>query len=144
MMNSNYPCTAEEKVVIRGSREENAWAGCLDGNGDEWWKYLEVDVMKNRETGDEIPVVTKETIWSCRCIDVGTITYNPEPGTILIALRNGWKLKDTQEPVKIQGYDNLPCDTPLPGLFKTYKGSETIVAVGKFRYFAIHLDIKNG
>ncbi|MFO7852003.1 MAG: hypothetical protein ACQERS_13880 [Bacteroidota bacterium] len=75
---------------------------------------------------------------------MGTIIYDPQPGTIEVSLSNRWRLQDTKEAVKIQGYYKLPLTTPLPEVFNTYKGTETSVGVDNYRYTAIHLEVKHG
>lgn len=134
----------EEKFGFSVCRQETAWAGCLEGKGSEWWYYLEVDVMKDAVSDVMVPVPSTETIWAGQFTDVGTVTYDPDQNTITISLTDGWRLQDVDEPVKIQGYDVLPSNTPSAGWFTTYKGIKTMVEVAPYKYFAINLDVQLG
>ncbi|MBN1386845.1 MAG: hypothetical protein JW965_00250 [Bacteroidales bacterium] len=134
----------EEDAAIASCREETAWCGCLNGDGDERWYYLEVNELLDEITGRPAPVVSTETIWAGEFTDIGTVTYDPELNIIIIDLTDGWKLQDVEEPVKIQGYDVLPSDTPSAELFTTYKGKRTTIEVGPYKYYAIHLDVQIG
>jgi len=63
--------------------------------------------------------------------------------TISITLNEGFRLKDVNESVKIQGYDAPPpAENPQPGHFTTYKGEELVVTVGAFAYYGVHLDVE--
>ena len=48
------------------------------------------------------------------------------------------------KPIKIQGYNVLPSDTPLSGWFTTYNGKETTVRVAPYKYYAIRLEVQLG
>ena len=134
----------EEDIGTLTCQEETAWGGCLDGAGDEWWYYLEVNKLLDEITGLPVPVASTETIWAGEFIDIGTVTYDPELNTIIIDLISGWKLQDVEEPVKIQGYDVLPSDTPPARFFTSYKGKATDIKVAPYKYYAIHLDVQLG
>lgn len=138
--NSHY---CEKAVLIDASaRKEIAWGGCLNGNGNAWWNYLEVDEKYDRRTGLSETVGSTETIWAGRYTDVGTISYDPQTGIIKLSLRGGWSLQDIPQPVKIQGYDLIPSSRPLSDLFSTYRGTETTIKVGRFKYYAVQLDVQ--
>jgi len=134
----------EEEFDISVCRQETAWGGCLEGKGNEWWYYLEVNTMKDDITGRPVPVLSTETIWAGQFTDIGTVSYDPELNTITISLTDGWRLQDVEEPVKIQGYNALPPDTPLVGFFTTYKGKRTTIEVAPYKYYAIHIDVQLG
>jgi len=93
-------------------------------------------------TGTPVPVSSTETIWANRHIDVGTVTYDPKLNTLSITLRKGWSLRDISEPVKIQGYNEIPSKTPDTGLLKSYRGKETNIEVPPHLYYVIHLDVQ--
>jgi len=133
---------SEKEINVSTSRKETAWGGCLEGAGDLWWHYLQVDEIRDSLSGKLNPVASTETIWADQYIDVGTVTYDPCSGTIKLHLKKGWQLRDIPEPVKIQGFDVLPDNTPRAGSFTTYKGKETTVEVGKYSYYAIHLELQ--
>ncbi len=131
----------EKEIDVPAHRKETAWGGCLDGVGDAWWHYLQIDEIRDPVSGKLHPVASTETIWADQYIDVGTVTYDPRSGTIRLNLKSGWQLQNIPEPVKIQGYDVLPERTPRTGSFNTYKGKETTVKVNPYSYYAIHLDL---
>jgi len=141
MAYNELPYYEKVQVLAPISRKGIAWAGCLDGEGDEWWYYLEVDHKEDKKAGLLKAVVSTETIWANRHIDVGTVTYDPGMNTLTINLRDGWSLMDLSEPVKIQGYDEIPADTPPVEQFNSYRGKETIVKIPPHPYYAIHLDV---
>jgi hypothetical protein len=61
---------------------------------------------------------------------------------ITIALNPGFiRNPDTDEAVKIQGYEEEPSGNPSPGQFDTYKGNETTITVDAFAFYGIHLDV---
>jgi hypothetical protein len=132
----------EEDAGIATCREETAWGGCLDGAGDQWWYYLEVNELLDETTGLPVPVASTETIWAGEFTDIGTVTYDPEVNVISIDLKDGWKLQNVKEPVKIQGYNALPSYTPSAGFFTTYKGKQTNIEVAPYKYYAVHLDVQ--
>lgn len=85
-------------------------------------------------------------IFAGQTIPVGTATFssvNPNNTvTISIALANGWVLNgETNESVKIQGYNVAPSGNPSPGTFTTYKGNSLTVTVPAYTYYGIHLDV---
>lgn len=135
------PYYEKVSVLAPATRKGIAWAGCLDGEGDDWWYYLEVDYMDN-ETGSPAPVASTETIWANRHIDIGTVTYDPGLNTLTINLRGGWSLRDRSEPVKIQGYDQIPKNIPNTELLNSYRGKETRVVVPPHPYYVIYLDVQ--
>ncbi|MDT8401920.1 MAG: hypothetical protein RQ743_09510 [Bacteroidales bacterium] len=139
---NDYPYNDSTAILTVTRQEETAWAGCLDGEGDDWWYYLEVDHKEDRDTGLLRAVASRETIWAAEYTDIGTVSYDPGTGTIQIALRDGWELQDTGEPLKIQGYRDIPLKRPSPGSFNTYRGKETSVNVEPFLYYAIHLEVQ--
>lgn len=142
MIINNLTYTDEKDVIANTLRKETAWGGCLEGKGDNWWNYLEVDHKEDEETGSLKAVASTETIWAAECTDIGTVTYDPERDTIYIALRNGWQLQDIEEPVKIQGFHNLPDNTPGPHTLNTYRGKETNVKVSPHLYYAIYIEVQ--
>jgi len=138
----NSPYCEKAVLIDTSARKETAWGGCINGNGNAWWNYLEVDEKFDRRTGLSVTVGSTETIWAGRYTDVGTISYDPQTGIIKLALTSGWALQDTPQPVKIQGYDLIPASRPSADLFSTYQGTETIIKVGRFKYYAVQLDVQ--
>ncbi|MBS0012302.1 MAG: hypothetical protein KFF49_12890 [Bacteroidales bacterium] len=132
-----------DRVAVRAPAVSKgiAWAGCLDGEGNDWWYYLEVDYVENK-AGAPVPIASTETIWANQHIDVGTVTYDPKLNTLSISLRKGWSLRSMPEPVKIQGYNEIPCNTPDTGMLKSYRGKETRIEISAHRYYVVHLDVQ--
>ncbi|HCC70480.1 MAG TPA: hypothetical protein DEQ09_04930 [Bacteroidales bacterium] len=142
MLDGNYTYIEEKELIVTTLSEETAWGGCLEGAGDEWWYYLEVDTRKDDKTGQRVPAKSTETLWAAQFTDVGTVTYDPVLNTITICFRDGWTLQDIKDPIKIQGYNKLPGDKPSSILFTTYKGEKTTVKVAPYSYYAIQLDVQ--
>lgn len=76
--------------------------------------------------------------------DAGTVTFSAVMDgmvTITIALDNGYFLNpDTDESVKIQGYEYAPSGNPAPGQF-SYKGTSLEVTVAASHFYGVHLDL---
>jgi hypothetical protein len=68
----------------------------------------------------------------------GTVTRN---GTDLVINLGSWELQAVSEPVKVEGYDEIPSSRPSAGLFTLYKGTDLTIAGNGSRYYAIHLDV---
>lgn len=120
---------------------ETAWGGDTEGGGGKgWWYYF--DPSKG----------LTQTIWAGQIINVGNVTVSgcsDGKATITITLTDGWELQDVDkdgkpvtEPVKIQGYDEIPDERPPAGKFETYKSNSPTVEVPCFNYYAIHLDVQ--
>jgi hypothetical protein len=109
-------------------QEETAWGGKTAGGGTSWWYYYDAEVGG------------VQTIWAGQHINVGTVEV--VEGTVYITLTGGWELQDVKEPVKIQGYNEIPASRPAAGLFTHYKGDALTVYIGEYAYYAIHLDVQ--
>lgn len=87
----------------------------------------------------------KEVIlYAGQTYDAGTVNFSAvnEGVKITITLNPGFILNpDTDEAVKIQGYNSAPSGNPAPGKFDTYKGNETTITVDAFFFYGIHLDV---
>ena len=96
---------------------ETAWGGDTEGgSGKGWWYYF--DPSKG----------LTQTIWAGQIINVGNVTVSgcsDGKATITITLTDGWELQDVvrmvscPEPVKIQGYYEIPDERPPAGKFET-------------------------
>jgi len=116
-------------------KEETAWGGTYPGPipvnpktkkpAGAWWFLYDGDGA--------------QSIWAGQSMNAGSVELIG--GYIFITLAEGWYLQDVDEPVKIQGYNVLPPARPAAGLF-AYRGSDLIVPVGVFDYYAIHLDVR--
>lgn len=85
-------------------------------------------------------------IFAGQTIPVGTATFstlNPDNTiTITINLTGGWMLNsETNESVKIQGYNIAPSGNPSIGTFTTYKGTSLVINAPVYTYYGIHLDV---
>ncbi len=112
-----------QNCTLRG---ETAFGGEGVGEGSAWWYYYDGE--------------GQEKIFAGQNEEVGTVEM--VDGKIVISLENGWELKDVDEPVKIQGYAELPSDRPSAGKFTTYKGKDLFVEVAEFNYYVVHLDVE--
>lgn len=77
-------------------------------------------------------------------MEAGEVTFSEITDgkvTITITVNDGWRLKDTDESVKIEGYNEAPLGNPSPGQF-TYKGTNPEIEVETFTYYGIHLDVE--
>lgn len=112
---------------------ETAWGGDTIGVGNPWWYYFDTN---DGET---------QNITAGQHYDAGNVTITDsdnEQVTITIELTGGWELNFSKdEPVKIKGYDTIPDWNP-PGQLDDYKGTDLIVIVDSFQYYAIHLDVQ--
>lgn len=129
-------CTPpEEPPVEEGCyKDETAWA-----TGP---RYVE---QGNWATYTPYVADTPINIYAGQHYLVGTVTFSEVVDgkvTITITLTDGAVLQEGGETVKIQGYDEAPSGNPAPGLFTTYKGTETTITVDAFNFYGIHLDVK--
>lgn len=119
-------------LIFKG---ETAWGGDTGFNiisPGQWWYIF-----------DTAGAAT-QTIWAGQTINVGHVTVSDVMDgnrTITMVLTGDWELKEDAEPVKIQGYNEIPGSAPSPGLFTTYKGTSLVVVVPDYLYYAIHLDV---
>ena len=110
------------------TRTETAFGGETTGAGNAWWFAFDA----GEDATQDIIAGQNEVI--------GTVSYN---GTHLtISLNSGWTLQNVNEPVKIQGYNDLPSDRPAAGQFTTYKGGSLVVPVSSYNFYVIHLDVE--
>jgi VCBS repeat-containing protein len=138
-LNGNLNLSASAKVTVDCRlpvlQTETAWGGDTGFNimsPGQWWYIFDT-------AGPDT-----QTIWAGQTIPVGTVTVSEAVAgyrTITINLTGGWMLQGVAEPVKIQGYNVIPGSAPIPGLFTTYKGSELVISVPDFAFYAIHLDV---
>lgn len=113
-------------------REETAFGGEGEGNGPAWWFYFDT-----YDFDGVTPLV--QPIYAGQQLTDGTVTWD---GENLVIDLGSWSLQDVEEPVKVQGYDNLPNKRPAAGKFTTYKGSDLIIPGDGSRYYVIHLDVQ--
>lgn len=124
-------CTQECDEVCYGPGE-TAWS-----DGDE---FAEGGNWATFTAAGDFPV----TLYAGQTLDAGTVSYD---GTnITITLAAGWEFADVSENVKIQGYDVIPTEEPVPGQFENKTtaaigSSPYSVAVDAANYYAVHVDL---
>jgi VCBS repeat-containing protein len=138
-LNGNLNLSDSAKVTVDCRKPkfqgETAWGGNTGFNvmsPGQWWYIFDTSQSAT------------QTIWAGQTIPVGSVTVSEAVGgyrTISIYLSGGWILQSVSEPVKIQGYDDIPSDAPAPGGFATYKGSALLITVPDYAFYAIHLDV---
>ncbi len=126
---------------------ETGFGGETIGSGSSWWFAYDTSIGG------------VQTIYAGQYMAAGTVEY--KDGKIEITLAEGWSLKEYEwmkddknkdicgeptqnaykEPVKIQGYEELPDTRPAAGHFTTYKGTSLNPDVDSSKYFVIHLDL---
>lgn len=115
-------------------RGETAWsAGERFTQRGNWATYTEY------EDGLEVDLFAGQTH------EAGTVTFEEADNDhvkITITLNAGWSLKNVDEPVKVQGYDEAPSGNPAPGKFTTYKGEYLEITVPAYAFYGIHLDVQ--
>lgn len=136
-LNGNLKLEDSAKVTVECRakfQDETAWGGDTGFNimaPGQWWYIFDTSGA------------TTQTIWAGQTINVGYVTVSEAVGgyrTITINLTGGWILQSVSEPVKIQGYNEIPTSAPAPGGF-AHKGSALVVQVPDYAFYAIHLDV---
>ena len=124
-------------------RGETAWAANGDVPGEiryvqpgNWATYVEY-------SGESKTV----SLFAGRTLLAGFVEFTPiEDDKVEIKitlLDENWRLDpETDEKVKIQGYDEAPTGNPQVGLFNTYKGNDLTIVVDKFNFYGVHLDVE--
>ena len=110
---------------------ETAFAGSDIGGGPAWWYYFDNTVKASH------PIYAGQTL-----VEGAYATYMY--GELTIELGDNMRLRNVNEPVKIQGYNegNLPSFRPPAGLFTTYKGNDLVIDLPYYPYYVIHLDVE--
>jgi len=118
-------------ITVRGGTwsEGTAWGGNYPGGGSNWWYYFDTN-------GPSVQAIYAGQ----KLIQGASVKY--EGGKLTITLGPNMRLQDVSDPVKIQGYSSIPGDAPEPGKLTTYKGTNLVISVPYYRYFAIHLDVE--
>lgn len=106
---------------------ETAWGGATAGGGSAWWYYFDT-----QGTGTQ-------PIYAGQVETDGNVSWD---GTSLVIDLGSWELQDVEEPVKVEGYDEIPATRPSAGLFTLYKGTNLTITGDGSRYYAIHLDVQ--
>lgn len=115
-------------------RSETAWGGDLDPRA--------INPKNKKPEGAWFFIYDgdgAETLWAGQNEIAGTVELIGSD--LVITLAEDWYLQDVDEPVKIEGYEEYPVVRPAAGLFATYKGDALSIPVGKYNFYAIHLDV---
>jgi hypothetical protein len=68
--------------------------------------------------------------------------YDATTDQISIVLGNQMQLQNVNEPVNVEGYNQLPSSKPAVGLFELYNGSNLTVQGNGSAYYVVHLDVE--
>jgi hypothetical protein len=112
-------------------QEETAFGGGVSGSGNAWWFALDAS------TSGTYPIYAGQNP-----ISGAFVTYDAVTDQITINLGSNMQLQNVSEPVKVEGYNNLPSSRPPAGLFTLYKGTNLTVQGNNSNYYIIHLDVE--
>lgn len=112
-------------------QEETAFGGGIAGAGSAWWFALDAS------TSGTYPIYAGQ-----EAVPGASVVYDATTDQITIVLGNEMQLQDVNEPVKVEGYDQLPSSRPAAGLFELYKGSNLTVQGNGSAYYVVHLDVE--
>jgi hypothetical protein len=121
--------TIEEYLGLCKWTEETAYSGTLTDDGDAWWYYFDVSV----EGPQPVFAGQKQVEGAYVYYDNGMMVINPG-----VQMR----LKNVDEPVKVQGFNLMVATRPASGKFQTYRGNELEFEVPHYPYYVIHLDVE--
>ena len=110
--------------------EETAYAGDISGEGNAWWYALDAS------TSGVYPIYAGQ-----EAVPGASVSYNAGSDEILINFGTDLQFQNVAEPVKVEGYEELPEARPAAGLFELYKGSDLIIQGNGSNYYVIHLDV---
>jgi hypothetical protein len=112
-------------------QEETAFGGGIAGAGNAWWFALDAS------TSGTYPIYAGQ-----QAVQGASVVYNATTDEISIVLGSEMQLQNVSEPVKVEGYDQLPSERPAAGLFQLYKGSDLTVQGNGSAYYVVHLDVE--
>jgi hypothetical protein len=112
-------------------QEETAFGGGIAGAGNAWWFALDAS------TSGTYPIYAGQ-----EAVPGASVVYDATTDQITIVLGNEMQLQNVNEPVKVEGYDQLPSSRPAAGLFELYKGSNLTVQGNGSAYYVVHLDVE--
>lgn len=123
----------EEKEEAKCYQEETAW-----GEGTRYVERGNWATYSTYEAGKTIKAYAGQTHYAA---DITFSEVVAGKVTITITFKEGFKLADRPETVKIERYLSTPPATnPNPGTF-TYKGNQTTVTVDEGTFYGIHMDV---
>jgi hypothetical protein len=112
-------------------QEETAFGGNTAGGGNAWWFAVDAS------TSGTYPIYAGQ-----EAVPGASIVYNALTDEITIVLGSQMQLQNVSEPVKVEGYNQLPASRPSAGLFDLYKGSNLTVQGNGSSYYVVHLDVE--
>ena len=112
-------------------QEETALGGGIAGGGNTWWFALDASASGT------YPIYAGQ-----QAVPGASVVYDAATDQITIILGDELQLQDVSEPVKVEGYDQLPAERPAAGLFELYKGTNLTIQGNSSAYYVIHLDVE--
>jgi len=112
-------------------QEETAFGGGIAGAGNAWWFALDASVSGT------YPIYAGQ-----QAVPGASVVYDATTDQISIVLGSEMQLQNVNEPVKVEGYDQLPSERPAAGLFELYKGTDLTVQGNGSAFYVVHLDVE--
>jgi len=138
LLTFNGPTCLPKEKCYAYTNSETAWgAGTRYVSKGNWATYS----AATSSTNSTLNLTAGVTLFAGQTTDIGTAKLDGDK--IIITLKNGWELVPNTDAVKIQGYNSTPAaKNPAPGQFSTYKGSSLTPSVASFKFYGIHLDVR--
>ena len=112
-------------------QEETAFGGGIAGAGNAWWFAIDAT------TSGTYPIYAGQ-----QAVPGASVVYNATSDQITVVLGDQLQLQDVSEPVKVEGYNQLPSERPAAGLFELYKGNNLTIQGNSSSYYVVHLDVE--
>ncbi len=112
-------------------QEETAFGGGITGAGNAWWFALDASASGT------YPIYAGQ-----QAVPGASVVYDATTDQISIVLGSEMQLQNVNEPVKVEGYDQLPSERPAAGLFELYKGTDLTVQGNGSAFYVVHLDVE--
>ena len=112
-------------------QEETAFGGGIMGAGNAWWFALDAS------TSGTYPIYAGQEE-----VQGAFVNYDASTDQISLTLGSQMQLQNVNEPIKVEGYDQLPTERPAAGLFQLYKGSNLTIQGNNSAFYVIHLDVE--
>jgi hypothetical protein len=116
--------------------KETAYAGNTAGDGSSWWYYIDA-------SADDFDEGTQFAIYAGQKIVPGAyVMYAKEAGILSITFGENMSLQGVDEPIKINGYEEIPDRRPNSGNFpyKFESYNEEGLYVDTWDYLIVHFD----
>lgn len=121
---------------VAGWAKQTAYAGNSEGSGSSWWFYIDATGAYNESTVHAIYAGQK-------LVPGALVTYAKEDGILSIEFGDSMQLQEVTEPIKIQGYSELPNKRPSSGGFDyKFDGDDDAgsLYIGTWDYVVVHFD----